>query len=581
MALREIIARFGFQVDQSGIKKAKSGIAGVVSSLQTLGVVIGAGAVARGIKNFVTSMVDAGDKLGKTATQIGLSGKELQGWQAAAGFAGVETEKFNQSLRILAKNGNAVAQGNKGIAEKFDQLGISVVDSNGNLRSSNDLMRRTGLALGAMKNRTEAVALAQELMGRTGAALLPLFTAGEAGLDSSLAKLEEFGGGLSQEVIPLAEAAQDRFAEFGIATLSLKSKVAVALLPALNQMTLGLAKAVAWFSKIGGATAALRSMMVALGLVVGKLAIAKFGASLLSLARAAVVPLLKFALLVLVVDDLIALFDGRGSVIGETIDKIFGKGTAKAVVDGVKSIGKAFKGLLASGDLEKFDQALEDIFGPPGGRLVEWIVTTIQDANAAIEQGLADMDAKIGGFNITATLIETAFPIEAFRSMGAKFRVLAEMTGADMVEGIVAGIKSNAGAIANAMTFGVSGGLAAARKAIDARSPSRKAAKMIGEPMAQGVAVGAMRAARAAARASSRALVAASGLRAASTLSAPRAGIAAGAGAGATFNSSISITVQGGSANDASIEALRQGVRSELRDNRRATLEALTQRAAV
>lgn len=578
MALREIIARFGFQVDQKGIKKANSGIASVMSKLGALGVVLGAGAVARGLKNFIVSMVDAGDKLGKTATQLGLSGKELQGWQAAAGFAGVESEKFNQSLRILAKNGNAVAQGNKGMADKFAQLGVTVTDSSGKLKSSNAIMRETGLALGAMENRTEAVALAQELMGRTGAALLPLFVKGEAGLDGALGALERFGGGLSQEVIPLTEDAQDRFAEFGIATLSLKSKIAVAILPTLNQLTLGLSRTIAWISKTTGITEAFRAVIVTLGLVLAKLAVAKFGSSLLALGRAAILPLIKFALLALVVDDLIALFSGRASVIGEFIDKIFGKGTSKAVVDGIKSIGTAVKDLVSSGDLEKFDQDLEAIFGPPGQALVEGVIQISDDISEALDLLSADIgkgvDDSIAWFGKLGPGIDAALIV-------AKALLVAKATelGNAIVDGIVDAIKSAGPSIANALSGGVLNAVLAAKAAIQAKSPSKLTADVIGAPLVQGVAMGALDAARAAARLTSGALATASGLNAAGGLSAPRAGGGAGGG-GATFNSTITITVNGG-ASDASISALRQGVRTELRDNRRATLEALTQRAAV
>ncbi len=50
---------------------------------------------------------------------------------------------------------------------------------------------------------------------------------------------------------------------------------------------------------------------------------------------------------------------------------------------------------------------------------------------------------------------------------------------------------------------------------------------------------------------------------------------------GVVFKSDIALTVNGGSASDPQIQKLRQGVRSELRDNRRATMEALIQTVEV
>ena len=575
MALREIIARFGFQFDQGGLKRAQSGIGGVVTSLQGLGVALGAGIVARGIKNFVTGIVDAGDSLGKTATQLGLTSKELQQWQTAADFAGVGTESLNQGFRILGKNALLAQQGSKQAGDAFKTLGVDFEDANGNLKTSSQLARESGLALGALEDKTKAVGLSQQVFGRAGAALLPLFAKGAQGLDEALAKLEEFGGGLSDDLIPLAEAAQDRFTEFEIATTSLKSKIAVALLPALNQLTLGLSKAVTWLSKTGLNAESFKSILVTLGLVLGKLAIAKFGSQLAALGRAAIVPLLKFALLYLVIDDLIALFDGRGSVIGTFIDKIFGEGSSEKVVAAIKGIGSALSEVIATGDFDAFDKSLEDIFGPIGSDIVGDVVFTFSMIGEVIDAAIDGIGESVG---------------EAVAAMGEFFTEIGtainDATGGlagealtvaiAIVDGLIEGIKDGAGAVAGALTGVAKDALKGAADFLAVGSPSKRAADEIGEPLSMGVAMGAQNAARAAARMTADALSAASGLSGASSISAPVRGGGAATG-GVVFQSNISLSVSGGSASDPSIAKLRQGVRSELRDNRRATLAALNQ----
>jgi len=576
MALREIIARFGFQVDPKGLRKAQTGIAGVVGSLQTLGVTIGAGIVARGIKDFVTGMVDAGDALGKTATQLGLSGKELQAWQTAANFAGVQTESLNQGFRILGKNALLAQQGSKQAADAFKTLGVEIEGANGSLKPANQLAREAGIALGQMEDRTKAVGLAQQVFGRAGAAMLPLFAKGAEGLDEALAKLEEFGGGLSDELIPLAEAAQDRFTEFEIATTSLKSKFAVALLPILSQVTLGLSKLISWLSKSGMGAEAFRSILVALGLVLGKMAIAKFGASLLKLGRAALLPLLKFALLFLIVDDLIALFEGRGSVIGDLIDKIFGKGTAKAVVDGIKGIGKAVADLIATGDFAAFDKALEDIFGPPGEDLVKFIVEDVPEAFGFLLEDITQVAEEI----VQAIEDWISDSIDAISEGVEGFADGASDLASAFIDGLVDGIKAGAKALVGTVTSTVQGALDAAKALIKPGSPSKVARAEVGKPFAQGLFD--IDAAQAAVRALS-AVVKGSTPMLAAQVSAPARGGTGGArGAGGPiFQSTINLTVNGGTATDPQIQKLRQGVRSELRDNRRATLDALTQSVEV
>lgn len=577
MALREIIARFGFQVDQSGLRKAQTGVGALVSGLKGLGVALGAGIVARGIKNFVTGMVDAGDALGKTSTQLGLSGKELQAWQTAANFAGVQTESLNQGFRILGKNALLAQQGSKQAADAFKILGVEIEGANGNLKPANQLAREAGVALGEMEDRTKAVGLAQQVFGRAGAALLPLFAKGAEGLDEALAKLEEFGGGLSDDLIPLAEAAQDRFTEFEIATTSLKAKFAVALLPILNQVVLGLSKLISWISKSSGSIESFKVLVGLLAALLAKAAIGKFGAALLRLGRAAILPLLKFALLFLVVDDLIALFEGRGSVIGDTIDKIFGKGSAKKVVDAIKAVGKAALDAVTTGNLEKLDKALEDLFGPPGEELVKFIVEDIPAATNQLTQqilkGFVTNAKALAGFLATfAGMVADGFVANA-KAIGKAALDL----GKAYIDGVVDGVKAGAKAIVGAVTSTVQGAIDAGKALLKPGSPSRVAREELGKPFAEGIFD--VQAAKSAARAFA-ATVSAPMPGIASSVSASPRGASGGTG-GVVFQSTINLTVSGGSASDPQIQKLRQGVRSELRDNRRATLEALTQNVEV
>lgn len=569
MALREILARFGFQVDQKGLKKAETGIAKVVSGLGAFGVILSGTVIARGIKDFVTDIVDAGDSLGKTATQLGLTGKELQAWQTAANFAGVETSSLNQGFRVLAKNVVLAQQGSKQAADAFDILGVSIEDASGSLKPANVLAREAGVALGEMEDRTKAVGISQQIFGRAGAAMLPLFKKGAKGLDEALALLHEFGDGLSEELIPLAEETQDTFTKVGLATTSLKSKIAVALLPVINQFGLGLAKLFAWLSKSQIAIDSLKSVLVTLGLVLGKLAIAKFGAQLISLGRAALLPLAKFLLLFLVVDDLIALFSGRGSIIGTFIDKIFGKGSAKALVDGIKAIGKAVSDVVATGDLNKLDKDLENIFGPIGSDLVGDVVFTFKMIGEVLEKANADLQVQL---DKELTLIGAWFSNigSAISGAAADVFVWAKDLGKSLVDGIVQGIVDGAKAVADALVNITGGGLKTAKKSIKANSPSKLAKEQVGTPMVQGVfpIKDAMLAASRFASVAQTAIP--------KSVSAQSRGTGGGGSTGGViFRSETNITVSG--ATDPQVQKLRQTVRSANNDNRRATLAALTQ----
>jgi len=580
MALREILARFGFQVDRKGLAAADKGITGVVGKLRTFGAVIAGSAVVRGISNFVGDIVDAGDALGKTATQLGLSSDQLQAWQAAAGFAGVEGNKFNQSLRILQKNALQATQGSKTFADAFKQLGVDLEGSNGQLKTGDQLMREVGLSLNNLENSTEKVALAQILMGRTGAALLPLFKDGEKGLDSALGALERFGGGLTKDLIPLAEAAQDRFAEFNLATTSLKSRLAVAFLPILNQVVLGLSKFGAWIAKATDGTNFFQAALVVLGAVLAKIAIAKFGGSLLALGKAALIPLLKIALLVLLVEDLITLFKGGKSVIGEFLDKLFGKGTAKNVVKAIKGITDA----IAEGDWEKAMKKAADALDALGKSIVEFFSG---ESTGPVAEFFSQVGAMIVAFfveDIPEGLSQAGFVIvkgvvDLVKGIGETVsdwaQAAADLASA-LIDGLVEGIKNGAKAVVEAISGVAKDAISAAKKLLKIKSPSAVASEEIGMPLAEGMfnVREAMRAASAFASATRTALPVAPAYASAPARGGGGAALPRG---GVVFQSKVDLSVSGGVPSDPQIQKLRQGLRSELTDNRRATLAALTQ----
>jgi len=577
MALREIIARFGFQFDQAGLKKAQNGIGGVIGSLRTFGAVIAGSVIVRGVSNFVREVVAAGDELGKTAAQLGVGVTELQRWQKAAQFSGASAQEFNTGLRTFAKNALLAQQGSKQAADAFGMLGVDIEDASGNLKENTVLMREAGLALGKIENSTERVALAQQLFGRAGTKLLPLFAKTSEELDKLLNRVDELGGGFSENAVILAEDAADAFLDLEIATDSLKSAIAEQLLPWLSASTRRFAEWLGGITKNEAAMNSLKAIVLALGIALGKAAIAKFGASLLRLGKAAILPLLKFALLFLVVDDLIALFSGRGSVIGVFIDKIFGPGSAKSIVDAIKGIGKAVSDVVKTGDFKQFDEDLEDIFAPLGFDIVSDIVFTFDMIGEALDQFGAETSEGFALISSDVVAFVKSIPGKITAGI-TDILVGAKELGKAIVDGIIDEILAGGKNMVKALGDTVKGAISGVKSLIESKSPSKLAAREIGKPLAEGVPMGALDAARGAARKTASALFRASALSSPRSISAPARGAGGGGGpTAATFTSTLNITVNGGSASDPQIQKLRQGVRSELRDNRRATLEALRQ----
>ena len=80
------------------------------------------------------------DDIAKMSRSLGVAVEELSSFRVAAKIGGAELEDFGTGLRMLARNAYDASHGTGEAKEAFKELGIEVVDQNGNLRSTKALL---------------------------------------------------------------------------------------------------------------------------------------------------------------------------------------------------------------------------------------------------------------------------------------------------------------------------------------------------------------------------------------------------------------------------------------------------------
>lgn len=486
MALQEIIARLGFQFDDRQLKAADRSVGGLVNRLHQFAGVIAGSLVVRGITRFIDNTTKQGDEIAKTGRQLGINVNTLYAWQNAAEYAGASAEDLTKGLKTLSKRALDADDGLKEAKDSFDRLGVSATDSGGNLKNNEQLLRDVGIALGKVQNETERTALAQELFGRSGLKLIPLFAQGEKGLDALLAKTKEFGIDLTS-FASLSEDARDRMKDWDIATFGLKATLITTFLPAINATIGKGAKFIKWLTDVGAGTDHLKSLILSVGVA---LATKLTFTSLFSMAKAVLVPLAKFLLLYLVIDDLTTFFKGGDSLIGKGLDKIFGAGTGADVSSKLRAIAKALGDLGDDDGWSKVSQALDDLFGPPGEAIIRRFVSDFNVAWSEIKNGWSDFidDAKE---NWPAALWELIGDIVKIFT-GINIGPDGYRAAKDYIDGLIRGLKKGvtdatgaAGEVASAIVDKV-------RNVFGEHSPS-KVAEMSGMNWDRGLVKGVLR----------------------------------------------------------------------------------------
>lgn len=234
-------------VDAKGVKSATDDLkklgdaAGPAEKKATqLGKAIGtvvAAAATGAFGAFIKESIDLADNASKAAQMAGVTTEALTGLQYAAGLADVSAGELNNSLKFLNLSISKAAAGGKEAQRAFGDIGVSVRDAAGNLRTADAVLLDVADRFAQYENGAEKAALAQELFGRSGTALIPLLNSGAAGINELTAQAERFGLVVSQETATASEEFNDSLTVMQGITRGVGNQLAREMLPTLNDIT--------------------------------------------------------------------------------------------------------------------------------------------------------------------------------------------------------------------------------------------------------------------------------------------------------------------------------------------------------
>ena len=167
------------------------------------------------------------DSIGKTADSIGVSTTFLQQYQFAAQQSGIETEQFNKALRFFSKGVGEAAQGT-GLAKRaFEEMGLSIKDSSGQTKKSEDLFKEFFVTLESIQEPFERNALLAQVFGaKVGITMANLIKDGSVAMEDLAASAT---GVIPEDSIRQAEIFNDAMNELKRATLLPLQKAFVAV----------------------------------------------------------------------------------------------------------------------------------------------------------------------------------------------------------------------------------------------------------------------------------------------------------------------------------------------------------------
>jgi hypothetical protein len=211
-----------------------------------------------GLVGGVKDAIKQAERFGEMAQQFGVGVAELSALKHSADLSGVSIETLGTSLGRMSKSMFEAADGTGPAAIAFKQLGIEVKNSDGNLRSTNEIMLEVADRFSKMQDGANKTALAMAIFGRGGAALIPLLNQGKKALEEQADEAQRFGQIISQQTAIAADRFMDTLDKIGkvwSGSINVAIAQSLPLMQTLAERYLGVAAA--------GDTVTARGMLMA------------------------------------------------------------------------------------------------------------------------------------------------------------------------------------------------------------------------------------------------------------------------------------------------------------------------------
>ena len=235
------------------LDKADSHVSGFSEKIGKIGKIatIAGAAVTGAFTAIILKTAAVGDQFDKMSLRTGIAVEDLSALAYAGDISGTSIETIEKGLKGLT---TAMDDASKGIGlgmEAFKELDISVTDSDGNLRSTIDVLKEAAAKISAIENPTKQAALAMDLFGaKAGPELLPLLKAGEGGIEELMNRAKELGITMSTEAAAKAAEFTDRITDLkgslAGAGRTIGDTLIPAIIPLIEKVTEIVGKVVAW-----------------------------------------------------------------------------------------------------------------------------------------------------------------------------------------------------------------------------------------------------------------------------------------------------------------------------------------------
>lgn len=177
------------------------------------------------------------DRIDDMSNKIGISRQGFQEWDYLLQQNGGNIESLQMGFKTLTNQVSKANSGNKESAKIFKTLGISIKDSNGKLKTQEEIFNELVPALQRMPEDVQKAKIANDLLGRSGSELMPLFNATTEQLVKQREEYKKLGLAISDEVIDSGNLFGDNIAKWQSVMQSFGATLGGEVIPIINDLS--------------------------------------------------------------------------------------------------------------------------------------------------------------------------------------------------------------------------------------------------------------------------------------------------------------------------------------------------------
>ena len=199
------------------------------------GIATAAGGAVAGMTKFAKSSAAAMDTIDKQSQKMGMSTTAYQEWNHAMELSGMSIDTMKTGMKSLQKAMSGVDEEGNSTSEEFEKLGISLTDANGNLRSAEDIMNETVLALADMEEGAERTAIATKLFGRAGTEMAPMLNQGADAIKGMKQEAHDLGLVMDEDAVKSGAKLNDTLTNLKSSLSAMKTQLGASLIPIVQK----------------------------------------------------------------------------------------------------------------------------------------------------------------------------------------------------------------------------------------------------------------------------------------------------------------------------------------------------------